>query len=141
MKKIMLNTCILDFENLKNVICISVFGSYHEKSFSKDRSDIDIAILLSNELDWCKEFEIEDYLQSILPKHFNHNNIHYTFITNFNYPFSELLLTSNDKIILKEEAYLDYSLGYSAFKRDRENLEIIRNENLKDLKEYRSGLL
>lgn len=141
MKKIMLNTCILDFENLKNVICISVFGSYHEKFFSKDRSDIDIAILLSNELDWCKEFEIEDYLQSILPKHFSHNNIHYTFLTNFNYPFSELLLTSNDKIILKEEAYLDYSLGYSAFKRDRENLEIIRNENLKDLKEYRSGLL
>lgn len=48
---------------------------------------------------------------------------------------------SKDKIIFDEEKYLDYVLGYSAFKRDREPLKIIRNENLKDLEPIKNGLL
>ena len=98
-------------------------------------------ILLKKELDFNEEFEIEEYLDSILPGYFNHNNIHYTFIHEFNYPFSELLLMSKDKIIFDEEKYLDYVLGYSVFKRDREPLEIIRNENLKELEAIKNGLL
>ncbi|ETI98422.1 MAG: hypothetical protein Q611_LSC00357G0001 [Leuconostoc sp. DORA_2] len=56
------------------------------------------------------------------------------------YPFSELLLISKYKIIFDEEKYLDYLLGYSAFKRDREQLEIIGSENLKNLESIRNGL-
>lgn len=137
MKDIMLKDCKLDIEKLQSIISIGVFGSYHEDCFNKDRSDIDILILSSTQLEWDEELDIEDYLQSILPKHFSHDNIHYTFISEFNYPFSELLLISKDKIIFKEEAYLDYVLGYSTFKRDRENLELIRNENLKDWEDFK----
>ena len=139
MKKVMLKDCTLDKELFKEIIAIGVFGSYHEECFDKNRSDIDIAILCEKELEFDEEFDVEDYLDSVLPKHFSHKDIHYTFISGFNYPFSELLLISNDKIIFKEEKFLDYTLGYSSFKRDRENLEIIRNNNLKDLKIYRSG--
>ena len=141
MGKIMLKDCILDTSNLNDIIAVGVFGSYHESVFDKSRSDIDILILSKNELDFDEELDIEDYLQSILPKYFNHENIHYTFISEFNYPFSELLLISKDKIVFKEEEYLEYTLGYSAFKRDRESLEIMREENLKDLEVYRNGLL
>ena len=141
MDKIKLNSCNLDLNKLKDIICIATFGSYHEECFNKDRSDIDVMILSSRELEWENELEIEDYLQPILKKHFKHENIHLTFVNDFVYPFSELLITSKDKIIILEEKYLDYSLGYSCFKRDREYLEIIRKENLKDIKEYKSGLL
>ena len=141
MNKIHLSTCTLDSKKLKDIISIGIFGSYHEKVFDKNRSDIDIAILSDKELDFDIECEIEDYLNSILPTHFNHENIHYTFINGFIYPFSELLLMSNDKLIFNTEKFLDYTLGYSCFKRDRENLEIIREENLKDLERYKNGLL
>ncbi|MGL5381649.1 nucleotidyltransferase domain-containing protein [Clostridium sp.] len=141
MSKVMLKECTLANESLKDVISIAVFGSYHEDVFHKDRSDIDIMILTQRELEIDEEFDIEDYLQGILPQYFNHSNIHYTFISEFNYPFSELLLISKDKIIFDEELYLEYVLGYSAFKRDRESLEIMREENLRDLEAYRNGLL
>lgn len=137
----MLKECHLDINQLKNVVSIGVFGSYHEECFDEKRSDIDIIVLLEKELEYEEEFEIEDYLETVLPEYFNHNNIHYTFISGFNYPFSELLLISNDKLIFKEEKYLDYILGYSAFKRDREPLEIMRNENLKELEAIKNGLL
>ncbi|SFA79846.1 HepT-like ribonuclease domain-containing protein [Clostridium frigidicarnis] len=136
MEKIMIKNCKIRSEKLIDVIAIGVFGSYHEKAFDKNRSDIDIMILLSKSLEVDEEFEIEDYLQSILPKYFSHDNIHYTFINGFNYPFSELLLISNNKIILNEEKYLDYVLGYATFKRDRENLEIIRTENMEELNKF-----
>ena len=141
MKEIMLKDCAINKEKLNNIIALAVFGSYHEDAFDKNRSDIDIMILSSKELDFEEEFDIEDYLQSILPEYFNHNDIHYTFINDFNYPFSELFLISKDKLILKDEEFLDYTLGYSVYKRDREPLEIMRNENLKDLEVYRNGLL
>lgn len=141
MQDIVLKNCKLDREELKDIVSLGVFGSYHEKVFDKNRSDIDILILTEKELDFDREFEIEDYLNGILPKYFSHEDIHYTFINDYNYPFSELLLTSKDKLIFKEERYLDYLLGYSTFKRDRENLEIIRENNLRDLEGYKNGLL
>lgn len=139
--KIKISSCNLDLNKLKYIICIATFGSYNEECFNKDRSDIDVMILSDRQLEWEDELEIEDYLQPILKNHFCHENIHLTFINDFVYPFSELLITSKDKIIIIEEKYLDYSLGYSCFKRDREYLEIIREENLKEIKEYKSGLL
>lgn len=141
MKKVFLKDCNIPKDKLENVIAIAVFGSYHEDCFIVNKSDIDVIILLSKKLNWNDELDIEDYLQPILSSHFSYDNIHYTFIDEFNYPFSELLLISNDKIIFKEESYLDYTLGYSTFKRDRENLEIIRNENLKSLEDIKNGLL
>lgn len=141
MNKTKLNSCHLNFNELKNIICISIFGSYHEECFNKDRSDIDVMILSDKKLEWEEELEIEDYMKPILRNHFSHENIHLTFINDFVYPFSELLIESKDKIIILEEKYLDYILGYSCFKRDREYLEIIREENLRDIREYKNGLL
>ncbi|KYH32852.1 nucleotidyltransferase domain protein [Clostridium tepidiprofundi DSM 19306] len=128
-------------EKFDNIIGICTFGSYNEECWDKNRSDIDVMILLNRELDWKKEIEIEEYLDSKLPNYFEHDNIHYTFINEFVYPFSEIFICSNDKIIIREEEYLDYILGYSVFKRDREYLEIIREENLKSKELVRNGLL
>ncbi|WP_315078844.1 nucleotidyltransferase domain-containing protein [uncultured Clostridium sp.] len=141
MDRVKLSDCTLNLNNLKNIICIGTFGSYNEDCFDKNRSDIDIMILPIKELEWEDELEIEDYLMPILQSHFQHDNIHLTFINGFVYPFGELLINNNDKIIILEEKYLDYVLGYSTFKRDREYLKIISEENLKYLKEYRNGLL
>ena len=123
--------------HLKTVI---LYGSYARGDYKAD-SDIDIMILSKYQLELYDEIEIEDYLQKILSEYFSYDNLHFTFISEFNYPFSEILLISDDKIIFQEEEYLDYVLGYSAFKRDREALEVMREENLKDLESFRNGLL
>lgn len=141
MDRIKLSSCNLGINKFNNIICIAVFGSYNEECFDKNRSDIDVMILTDRQLEWEEELEIEDYIQPVLSEYFNHQNIHLTFINDFVYPFSELLIESEDKIIILEEKYLDYILGYSCFKRDREYLEIIREENLKDMREYKNGLL
>lgn len=141
MEKVKLSNCNLNLSVFKEIMAICTFGSYNEACFDKDRSDIDIMILLRKELQWEEEMEIEDYLQMILPDYFKHKNIHYTFINDFVYPFSEIFIESKDKIIIQEEEYLDYILGYSCFKRDREYLEIIRESNLKYLGEWRNGVL
>jgi predicted nucleotidyltransferase len=140
-EKVKLSNCNLNLNKFKEIISICTFGSYNEPCFDKDRSDIDVMILSKKELHWEEEMEIEDYLQTILPDYFNHKDIHYTFINDFVYPFSEMLIESKDKIIIQEEEYLDYILGYSCFKRDREYLEIIRESNLKYLEECKNGLL
>ena len=141
MQKLMLKNYDIDKNRLEDLISICVFGSYHEADFNADRSDIDIMILTDKELEFDSEMDIEDYLQEKLSQYFSYDNLHFTFISGFNYPFSEIMLTSKDKIVFKEEKYLDYTLGYSRFTREREALEIMREENLKDLEGYRSGLL
>ncbi len=133
-KKLYLKDCDIDLSNYPFIISVGIFGSYHEECFVQDKSDIDIFVLTSKTLDIDTEFEIEDYLKKVLIKYFSYPNLHFTFVNNFVYPYSELVLISKDKIILDEEKYLDYTLGYSVFKRDRENLDIIREENLKYLR-------
>lgn len=113
MKKVELKNYGLSVEILHDVICIAVFGSYHEESFNEHRSDIDIMILCEKALDINREFEIQDYLQDKLEDYFQFDNFHFTFISDLNYPFSELLINSNDKLVYKEERYLDYVLAYS----------------------------
>ena len=103
MKKLMLKNCKIDATKLKDVIELCVFSSYHEKVFDKDRSDIDIMILSKYQLELYDEIEIEDYLQKILSEYFSYDNLHFTFISEFNYPFSEILLVSDYNIIFKEE--------------------------------------
>lgn len=141
MNGVKLSDCNLDLSNFEDIIALCTFGSYNEQCFDKDRSDIDIMVLLKREIGWEAEFDIEDYLQTILPEYFNHKDIHYTFINEFVYPFSDMFIESKDKIIIKEEDYLDYILGYSCFKRDREYLEIIRESNLRYMEEIKNGLL
>lgn len=141
MEKLKLSNCNIDLNKFKEIIGICTFGSYNEECFDKNRSDIDVMVLLKRELQWEDELEIEDYLKEILIEYFNHKDIHCTFINDFVYPFSEIFIQSNDKIIILEEEYLEYILGYSCFKRDRENLEIIREANLKDLEDLKNGLL
>lgn len=70
MKKLMLKNCKIDSTKLKDIIALCVFGSYHEKVFDKDRSDIDIMILSKYQLELYDEIEIEDYLQKILSEYF-----------------------------------------------------------------------
>jgi len=138
---IKLSDCTLNLNKFDTIISICTFGSYNESCFDKSRSDIDVMILLNRELQWEEEMEIEDFLQTILPLYFNHKDIHYTFVSDFIYPFSEIFIESKDRIIILEEAYLDYILGYSCFKRDREYLETIKELNLKSMEEYKHGLL
>ncbi len=60
-------------------------------------------ILSKYQLELYDEIEIEDYLQKILSEYFFIWQSSFTFISEFNYPFSEILLISDDKIIFKKK--------------------------------------
>ena len=62
----MLKNCKIDATKLKDVIALCVFGSYHEKVFDKDRSDIDIMILSKYQLELYDEIEIEIICKNII---------------------------------------------------------------------------
>lgn len=131
----------INIKKLEDVIALCTFGSYNEGCWDKNRSDIDVMVLLTKELTWEVEIELEDYLTDLCSNYFNHDNIHITFISGFIYPFGEIMIASPNKFIIDSEKYLDYVLGYSAFKRDREYLEIIRDYHLQEMEAYHNGLL
>ena len=71
MKKLMLKNCKIDATKLKDVIALCVFGSYHEKVFDKDRSDIDIMILLD-----LSDMDIKQYRHELSGETFDFNMDH-----------------------------------------------------------------
>ena len=71
MKKLMLKNCKIDATKLKDVIALCVFGSYHEKVFDKDRSDIDIMILLD-----LSDIDIKQYRHELSGETFDFNMDH-----------------------------------------------------------------
>ena len=76
----------------------NIFDSTHQREIKS--TDNVFGKFLTNE-GLYDEIEIEDYLQKILSEYFSYDNLHFTFISEFNYPFSEILLISDDKIIFQ----------------------------------------
>lgn len=68
MTKVKLVDCQLNFNKLKDIICIATFGSYNEDCFDKNRSDIDIMILSTKELEWEYELEAKRIISKVLYK-------------------------------------------------------------------------
>ena len=51
-EKIKLSDCTLNLNKFEAIIAVCTFGSYNESCFDKNRSDIDVMLLLNKELQW-----------------------------------------------------------------------------------------
>lgn len=114
----------------ENVISLTLFGSYNTRFWNKERSDIDILVLVKHS-DFDLECKLEDYYYPLLKEYFEHDNIHFTFIAlnNFDTVFADIYIDFTDKIIFDMELHYDFLLYISKFNRVNERLiSLIRRD-------------
>ena len=125
----------LEIDETDNIIALAVFGSYNTENFIKNKSDIDILILLNEKRGIEFEFKLEDQLLSKLEDFFSYDNIHITFLylNEFDSEFAKCYIESKNKIILDFNKEIDFRLYVNKYLRN--------NEWLSNLIKYDTELL
>lgn len=122
------NTIILlkDFNDSKpineNIVSMAVIGSYNTEFWIKNRSDIDVLILIKSKRDVNFEFELEDILIPKLQNFFVYEDIHLTFLymNEFDTVFARAYIESCNKIIYDFQKEIDFRLYVNKFLRNNE---------------------
>lgn len=112
----------LKIKNIENLISLAVFGSYETKYWIKNKSDIDILVLMEKREDIMDEFDLEEILDPILKVYFEYDDIHYTFISMKDYDsiFARQYIDSNDKLIANEFKEIDFRLYVNKYLRENQ---------------------
>ena len=127
----------------KNIISMSIIGSYNTEYWRVNRSDIDILILLDKKIDVSIEFDLEDELIPMLQKYFNYNNIHLTFlyIKDFEHPLALEYIKSNDKLVFDKEREVDFRLYVNKYRRNNQWLEDLIKRDIKERSSINDSIL
>ena len=127
----------------KNIISMSVIGSYNTEYWRENISDIDILVLLNKKIDVSLEFDLEDELTPILQKYFNYNNIHLTFLymKDFEHPLALEYITSNDKLVFDKEREVDFRLYVNKYRRNNQWLEDLIKRDIKERSSINDSIL
>ena len=112
---------------INSVVCIAEFGSYRTEYWIKDRSDIDLAVIVKPQISFLDTLDIEDELTELASQYYNYDKIHLTFILfkEFESKFARIAVDSNNKYIVDEEAWYDFQHYVLKFVRNNERLEKI----------------
>lgn len=99
-----------EIKKIGSVICISEFGSYGTEYWIKDRSDIDLAVVVKPKVSFMDTLEIEDEILELSKQHYKYDNIHLTFILFKDFPskFARFAVDSNTKYIIEEKLWYDF---------------------------------
>lgn len=114
----------------ENVISLTLFGSYNTEFWHKEKSDIDILVLIKYS-DFNLEYKLEEHYYPILKKYFEHDKIHFTFIAlnDFGTVFGDIYIDYTDKIIFDIDLHYDFLMYINKFKRVNENLiDLVRKD-------------
>ena len=132
------NMFLKDFKikDEENVIALALFGSYNTGTWIKDKSDIDVLVLLNEKRDVSFEFHLEDELIPSLEEFFNYSNIHLTFIyiNEFDSSLAICYIDSKDKIIVDYNREIDFRLYVNKYLRNNEWLDYLIREDTKLLR-------
>lgn len=112
----------LKINNKDNIIALALFGSYNTEHWIKNRSDIDILVLLNERKGISFEFELEDELVPLLEEVYQYDNIQLTFLylNEFDSPFAKCYIDSKDKLILDVNKEIDFRLYVNKYLRNNE---------------------
>ena len=125
-----------EIKNKDNIIALALFGSYNTEAWIKNKSDIDVLILLNEKRDVSFEFELEDELIPSLEKFFKYNNIHliFLYINEFDSYLARCYIDSKDKIIIDYNREIDFRLYVNKYLRNNEWLDYLIKEDTKLLR-------
>lgn len=109
------------------IVCISQFGSYKTEYWIKDRSDIDVAVVVKPEVTFMDTLDIEDEIIALTTEYYNYDKIHFTFILfkDFSNKYARIAIDSENKFIVDEERWYDFQHYVLKFVRNNEKLEKI----------------
>lgn len=107
------------------VICISEFGSYRTEYWNKDRSDIDLAVVVKPKVSFMDTLDIEDEILELSKQYYNYDNIHLTFVLFKDFPskYARFAVDSNKKYIIEEELWYDFQHYVLKYARNNSNFE------------------
>jgi tRNA nucleotidyltransferase (CCA-adding enzyme) len=119
-----------------NIIALALFGSYSTEHWIKNKSDIDILVLLNESKGISFEFKLEDELNHLLEEFYKYDNIQLTFlyVNEFDSPFAKCYIDSKDKLILDIEKEIDFRLYVNKYLRNNEWLDRLIQEDTKLLR-------
>ena len=123
-------------KNRDNIIALALFGSYNTEAWIKNKSDIDVLVLLDEKREVSFEFQLEDELTPTLEEFFDYNNIHLTFlyISEFESSLARCYVDSKDKIIIDYNREIDFRLYVNKYLRNNEWLDSLIKEDTKLLR-------
>ena len=113
----------LNIQEKDNIISLALFGSYNTKQWIKNKSDIDILILLDEKKGISFEFQLEDKLTPVLEEFYKYDNIQLTFLylNEFDTIFAKCYIDSEDKLILDHNKEIDFRMYVNKYLRNNEN--------------------
>lgn len=129
------------FKQIKDIVAISQFGSYGTEFWVKDRSDIDIAVIVTQEISYMDTLSKEDDILPILEEYYNYNRIHLTFILfkEFDNKYAKLAIDSTQQFIINEELWFDFQHYVLKYLRNNEVLQ--KTLNIDEQYSYFGGII
>lgn len=114
-----------EIKKINEVVCISEFGSYRTEYWNKDRSDIDLAVVVKPKVAFMDTLDIEDEILELSKQYYNYDNIHLTFVLFKDFPskYARFAVDSNKKYITQEELWYDFRHYVLKYARNNSNFE------------------
>ena len=114
-----------EIKKIGEVICISEFGSYRTEYWNKDRSDIDLVVVVKPKVSFMDTLDIEDEILELSKQYYNYDNIHLTFVLFKDFPikYARFAVDSNKKYIIEEELWYDFQHYVLKYARNNSNFE------------------
>lgn len=111
--------------NVKGVVAISQFGSYETPMWIKDRSDIDLAVIVDSSISFMDTLNMEDDLLKLFKEYYQYDDIHITFIfyNDFSSKYARLAVDSEKKYIVSENLWFDFQHYVLKFARNNASFE------------------
>lgn len=118
---------IKSIKKYSEIIALCEFGSYGTKEWIRDRSDIDVLIVVGPKVTFLDTLDIEDGIKEIASQFYNYDNIHLTFVlfNDFGNKYARIAVDSDNQYILNEERWYDFSHYVLKAARNNEKLEKI----------------
>lgn len=116
---------IKGIKKIGQVICISEFGSYRTEYWTKDRSDIDLAVVVKPKVSFMDTLDIEDEILELSRQYYNYDKIHLTFVLFKYFPskYARFAVDSNKKYVIEEDLWYDFQHYVLKYARNNSNFE------------------
>jgi predicted nucleotidyltransferase len=128
-------------KNIKGIVALSEFGSYRTEYWIKDRSDIDLAVVVAPDVTFIDTLDMEDDIEALSKEFYNYNIIHLTFVlfNDFASKYARFAVDSNVKFIVNEERWYDFQ--HYVLKYARNNVKFERTLKIDEQYSYFGGVI
>lgn len=127
--------------DIKGIVGVSQFGSYGSKYWIKDRSDIDLFVVVEPGVSYLDTLTMEDELLPILEKYYSYNKIHLTFnlFKDFHNKFARIAIDSETTFVIREDLWFDFQ--HYVLKHIRNNEALEKKLKLSEQYSYFGGVI